>query len=249
MSVPYLQGLFAVKQNDFGTLREASDFSGDFDLRKFDLKFRDGYLKKFTSKEQAYNFLKRDIEFHLKAIRSQNEISDKRFLHGILIDFDAQKISESKKGLRPESLIGYFLNEELDAVVKENFFQSLGDIEVKRFLAYKKTDLTKDFILPKPLFDFKKKLLMTYRFRFIGYYVEIENLIERGEAAALKQRLPFDSAKIVNKIRRFDLELMKLYLPLFLTKGSIFLSDPYEFVFMYLKTRIMLWKALNPYLI
>lgn len=247
MSILYLQGLFATKQNNFEKLRELADFSGGFELRMFDSRFRETLLKRLSSRDEASAFLKQDIEFHLKAIRSQNEAIDKRFLHGILLDFDAQKLSNLKSGQPSESLAGYFTNDELSSLLKENFFQSLGDTDVKIFLA----DINhRNHRAPKKsLRDFQKELLMAHRFDFINNYLEIENLIETRQKEKLKRHLPLHFTNIIAKTDDYDLELMKLYLPWLLTRGLIFLSGPYESVFAYLKARFMFWKIINPYIV
>jgi hypothetical protein len=247
MSVDFLVGLLATKQKDFDVLKEVLDDSlGNFSLRETDKRIRELISKRFSLKEQRLDFLKKDIDFHQKAIRSQKEREDSIFLQAIFLVYDFYNFELMKKNQPIQIAMGYASLEEIKKIIQkkeQNNLFSLPELLIEHLLTEKK-----DFISQKEIFNFRLKVLLARKFDFINYYLELESDFQNYEFDKIKKRIPFDLLKILKSEDFYELELFRFYLPFLLTRKRYF-SNPYEFIFVYFQKRFCFWKIIEPYLI
>lgn len=247
MSLDFLVGLLATRQKDFDVFKEGFDNSfGDFSLREGDKRIRELIIKKFSSQAQKSDFLKKDIDFHRKAVRSCKERKESFFLQALFLTYDFYNLELIKKNQTIEIAMGYASLEEIKRIIQERKRNNLffyPELLIEHFLPEKK-----DFISPKEIFNFRLSFLLAGKSDFINYYLEVESDLQNYDFEKMKKRIPFDLLKILKGEDFYELELFKFYLPFLLTRKRYF-SNPYEFTFVYFQKRFCFWKIIEPYLV
>lgn len=247
MSLDFLQGLLATKQSDFGIFEEAIS-SSDLIFKEVDGKIRGIIGKKFSSREERLGFLKRDIAFHQQVVRNKKEERVARFLQAIFLPYDLYRVELVRKNKSIESWVGYFEIEEIKQIAELGRSQNpplfLEDSLVSSLLDSKRDGS----FSRQELFDLRYRFLSADKSDFIRSYLQIERLLESYQIAEVVKILPFyffDKPPVEDL---YETELLKFYLPFWLTRKRYF-SNSSEFVFIHFQKRFCLWKIIEPSLV
>jgi hypothetical protein len=247
MSLNFLSGLLATRQNDFSVFKDVSN-SWDSSLIEFDKKMKELAEKKFSSEEQRLKFLNEDIDFHWKALRSQKEGKDAVFLKAIFMPYDVYRFGLICRNENVESRIGYYSLEEIKNIVNKknnlNFISVFSDKDLEFINGCDDDNST----YREQLFKWRFKFLMAQRFDFINYYLNIEYLIDHYRIEEIRKKISLRVLKMIKNNDPYELELLKFYLP-FLLKESYSVVNLHESIFLYFQKRFVLWKLIDPYLI
>lgn len=238
MSALFLQGRLIAKTRDFLTLKENFELFKSSDLLEYDLNFRGIIEKKFLTPEQKENFLNEDFRFHFSLIKKEED--EKEFLQAIFLPFDVFRFLIKKAGIAPESKVGYFTDEELGKILKKKFPEDM--VKPIRILFGKYLKEKKLVGEKNEIFLLQKKLLMPRAKRLFSPYFRLEESSEKSFVTIFKKFF----SKTIPLGSFYPIELAKFYLPHFFQNKFFYFSNPFEFLFFYLKERFILWKVLQP---
>jgi len=248
MSVSYLQGLFSLKLNDFIESKELMNLFSEKKLENFDESFRQIVAKKFSSSTQKKEFLEKDIAFHQRAISSQKEDQTAAFLQGIVLPFDYYNLVVLFSNDSSIKSIRFFTPQNLEDLILEKFSTAHLLPQIKDFCRdYKnlKSKKEKDRLLDRAVKINQREILRISQSQLIRDYFEVEEAINLNKTEIIREKIPSFSSKFLLEKRFSEFELFKFYLPYFITGGFLSRSNPFEFVFIYLKRRFMFWKLLD----
>ncbi len=237
----YLQGLFATKINDLMPLKRVLKTALQTqDLNLINEKIVAFIKHQFLEPEKIADFLSSDVSFHRGALRQPASMSDRKFLQGILIAYDLYALVALQEGQALSKTIGYFELEELKMFINNKFVAFCPPKELISFLfQYRKIKSFKDrtYFLKQNIRDLALLFTAHSRSKLIYNYL----LLEQG----INKALPFNLQPFLKK--NFNPELFQFYLPYLLCQDNLSFSNPYEFIFFYLKQRLVLWKLLDPH--
>lgn len=235
MSANYLQGKFFLKEKDLPSLIEIFEIFKTFDAKNIDQKFREIVEKKFSTKEEKINFIEEDFEFHLKEIKKEKEKKESSFFQALFLPFDCYRLECEKHGLISKSKIGYFNQNELKKML-QNLFPKNIHFKVKEFFQ----NQIKGKWGAKEAFLIQNEILEKFNLPTMNYYLKLER--KSGEEFKRSFEM-FFSGKIENFNEKKE-EILKFYLPFFFKRKFFNFTNPFEFLFFYLKERFILWKTL-----
>ncbi len=253
MSLNYLQGLFFMKSGDPIGIEDLKVLFAQNSLKSFDALFRNLMDKKFPSQAQKRDFLEKDVQFSLKAVREQKGLECRRFLQGLTLPFDYYNLSILLEGGSAiENIPGFFSVLELKEIIQGK--SSLKVIpETEEFINnYKKlkTKREKDRYVFMSIRRNQPKVIGAQKFHLIDNYFKILHFLDEGKIEQVKRFLPFKALKFLPQKQNYEKELFKFYLPWLAHLSFIeFLTNPFEFVFIHLHQRFVMWKVLDQYIL
>jgi len=238
MSIYSVQGKIFSKNYPYLSIKDVFDLCKIGDFKKLDLEFRANLKKKFPSFFENKNLLKEDINFHLTTIRLDMEDAD--FFQALFLPFDFYRFLIIKNKQDPKVYLGYFSNEDLSRIISTNRTPNIMNDEIKKIFLNNLSNETKEnikFLERDQILFTQKKIFNRKSLNLVSLYLETEHNFGK-----ILRFLNIESPK-----DEYDLEIIKFYLPFFFRRKFLFYSNPFEFVFFYLKEKFIIWKIFDPF--